>query len=135
MKTSFEQIIASNNRQHEIANKQAELRNESKKLKQEKRGITQEFISGVMKNFIEQVSRNPNPYIYGDSSNFTKFVNRGGLELNSDHAKAMSEFTEAKENLNRVFVKSLLENKNGEQARIIEFSNLKNLKDMQYLRD
>ena len=126
-------IVKNIQERQEIAQKRRELKNRALELRSESRATNRAFIKEQMDNFLTRMNINNHSYVVDDDIHgFTKFVNRSNIYLNSEHSSAVFEFNEAKSKLAKVFVKSLLQNKNGEREQIINHASIKNIKDMEF---
>ena len=132
MKTSNNAIVANIQRAAQVRAERAKLRDEAKELRQNQQKVNAEFITEQLDKFLQGMDSSTWYYICSnESSTFTRFVNRNGLCINDEHSKAMRTFITAKENMNRIFVEGLLSNENGEREKVINYSGIKNIKDME----
>ena len=132
-KTSRNAIVANIQRASQVRAERAKLRDEANELRKNQQKVNSAFISEQLDKFLQKMrSGNTMDYIvYNNSSTFTRFVNRGGLRINDAHSEAMREYNNAKEKMNRIFVEGLLSNENGEREKVINWSGIKNIKDME----
>lgn len=126
-------ILKNIQRRQEVAQMRQELKNEARDLKMEQASINRQFIEEQLNTFLQMTKTEYGvfEYVTNKDSSFTRFVSRGRVRINSDHSNAIHEFNNAKENLARVFVKGLQENKNGEREKIINFAGVKNIEEME----
>lgn len=131
--TSRNAIVANIQRAAQVRAERAKLRDEAYELRQNQEKVNAEFITEQLDKFLQDIrsSNNMNYIVFNESSTFTRFVNRNGLRINDAHSEAMSAYNKAKENMNRIFVEGLLSNENGEREKVINWSGIKNINDME----
>lgn len=106
-------------------------REEYRTAKRERRAIKGEAIGKLFDGFMEDIKHSSNSYVYRQySSPFTKFVDRTFLYLSPEHEQAKRDFVQAQENLAKVFVAVCKANPEDARQRMVDYANLKNLKNI-----
>ena len=131
--TSRNAIVANIQRAAQVRAERAKLRDEAYELRQNQEKVNAEFITEQLDKFLQDIrsSNNMNYIVFNESSTFTRFVNRNGLRINDAHSEAMSAYNKAKRKLAETFVEGLLSNENGEREKVINWSGIKNINDME----
>ena len=120
-------------RKGEVAAQRRNLKEEAHNLRNEAEHYKREFIKDSLDSFLREMSEDwqKDKYINGSyTDEFTMHVNRHNEYssfLNSEHDAAVKAYKIALQNMNRIFVDSLISNKNNERDRIINMSGVKNL--------